>query len=57
MKETLVQVFSCKFCEILKNTFFTEQLQTTNSESRHTLTTIPSQMLNINNTNNSNNNK
>ena len=25
-KETLVQVFSCKFCEIYKNTFFTEHL-------------------------------
>ena len=23
-KETLAQVFSCKFCEIFKNTFFTE---------------------------------
>ena len=25
-KETLAQVFYCKFCEILKNTFFTEHL-------------------------------
>ena len=25
-KETLVQVFSCEFCEISKNTFFTEHL-------------------------------
>ena len=24
-KETLAQVFSCEFCEISKNTFFTEQ--------------------------------
>ena len=24
-KETLAQVFSCKFCEISKSTFFTEQ--------------------------------
>ena len=24
-KEALAQVFSCKFCEISKNTFFTEQ--------------------------------
>ena len=24
-KETLVQVLSCEFCEISKNTFFTEQ--------------------------------
>ena len=26
-KETLSQVFSCKFCEIFKNTFFTEHLR------------------------------
>ena len=25
-KQTLAQVFSCEFCEISKNTFFTEQL-------------------------------
>ena len=25
-KETLAQVFSCKFCEMVKNTFFTEHL-------------------------------
>ena len=30
-KETLVQVFSCKLCEIFKNTFFTEHLWTTAS--------------------------
>ena len=28
-KETLVQVFSCEFCGISKNTFFTEHLQAT----------------------------
>ena len=28
-KETLAQVFSCVFCEIFKNTFFTEHLRTT----------------------------
>ena len=28
-KETLVQVFSCKFFEIPEKTFFTEHLQTT----------------------------
>ena len=32
--ETLTQVFSCKFCEISKNTFFTEHLWTTASQSR-----------------------
>ena len=30
-KETLTQVFSCEFCEISKNTFFTEHLWTTAS--------------------------
>ena len=28
-KETLAQVLSCEFCEIFKNTFFTEHLRTT----------------------------
>ena len=28
-KEALAQVFSCEFCEIFKNTFFTEHLWTT----------------------------
>ena len=31
-KETLAQVFSCEFCEISKNNFFTEHLWTTASE-------------------------
>ena len=31
-KETLAQVFSCEFCEISKNIFFTELLWTTTSE-------------------------
>ena len=32
-KETLTQVFSCEFCEIFKNSFFTEQLRVSeNSE-------------------------
>ena len=30
-KETLAHVFSCEFCEIFKNTFFTEQLRATAS--------------------------
>ena len=30
-KETLAQVFPCEFCEISKNTFFTEHLWTTAS--------------------------
>ena len=31
-KETLAQMFSCDFCEISKNTFFTEHLWTTASD-------------------------
>ena len=30
-KETLAKVFSCEFCEISKNTFFTEHLWATSS--------------------------
>ena len=30
-KETRAQVFSCEFCEIFKNTFFTEHLRMTAS--------------------------
>ena len=30
-KEVLAQVFSCEFCEISKNTFFTEHLWATAS--------------------------
>ena len=30
-KETLTQLFSCEFCKISKNTFFTEHLRTTAS--------------------------
>ena len=33
-KETLTQLFSCEFCEIFKNTFFTEHLWTTASLTR-----------------------
>ena len=32
-KETQVQVFTCEFCEISKNTFFTEHLWVTASNS------------------------
>ena len=32
LKKTLAQVFSYEFCEISKNTFFTEHLRTTASE-------------------------
>ena len=33
-KETLVQVFSCEFSKIFKNTFFTEHLRATASKYR-----------------------
>ena len=33
-KETVAQVFSCKFCEISRNTFFTAHLWTTASISK-----------------------
>ena len=33
-KESLTRVFSCEFCEISKNTFFTEHLRTTAVETR-----------------------
>ena len=39
-KETLAQVFSCEFCEISKNTIFTEHLRTTASDSDFKRTTI-----------------
>ena len=31
-KEALAQVFSCEFCQIFKNTFFTENLWPTSSD-------------------------
>ena len=34
-KETLAEVFSCKFGEIFKNTFFTEHLQATASDKKN----------------------
>ena len=33
LKETLAQVFSCEFCEISKNKFFTEHFWETQSTS------------------------
>ena len=35
-KETIAQVFSCKFCEIFENTFFTEHIQEPASVSEPT---------------------
>ena len=37
-KETLTQLFSCEFCDIFKNTFLTEHLQTTVSTPPDTIT-------------------
>ena len=39
-KETLAQVLSREFCEILKNTFFTEHLWTTVSEAAYLICSI-----------------
>ena len=33
-KEAPTQVFSCEFCQLIKNTYFAEGLQTTSSEIR-----------------------
>ena len=41
-KETLAQAFSCEFCKISKDTFFTEQLWTTVSERSVTITVVNS---------------
>ena len=40
-KETLAQVFSCEFCEISRNTFFTESLWTAASGTRRTINSYP----------------
>ena len=40
-KDTLARVFSCKFCEISKNIFFTEHFWTTASVSDSTSNTRP----------------
>ena len=40
-KETMAHVFSCKFCEISKNTFFTEHLRETACFFAYTLILIP----------------
>ena len=37
-KETLARVFSCEFCEISKNIFFTEHLWATASEEHLRMT-------------------
>ena len=37
-KETMAQVFSCEFCEISKNAFFTEHLRATASVTRTGIT-------------------
>ena len=35
LKKTLAQVFSCKYCEIFKNTFSKELMQTAASENTY----------------------
>ena len=43
-KETLAQVFSCEFCEIFKNTVFTEHLWATASVFRVFLRKVSEQL-------------
>ena len=43
-KETLAQVFSCQFCEISKNTFFTEHLWMTAFDLREMKLSLEEQM-------------
>ena len=33
LKETPIQMFSCEFCELFKNTYFAEDLQTAGYET------------------------
>ena len=47
-KETLVQVFSCEFCEIYKNTFCTEHHWTAASGSRVALNNMTSWTQDVN---------
>ena len=44
-RECLAHMFSCTFCEIFKNTFFTEHLWTTTSEYQEFQTTLQFCML------------
>ena len=47
-KDTLAQLFSCEFCKIFKNSFFTEHLPETASEGNRiysTLATLPLTLL------------
>ena len=46
-KETLAQLFSCEFCQISKNTFFTEHLWTTAS-TRSQVTNINTKVIPLN---------
>ena len=47
LKKTLAQVFSCDFCEISNNTFFTEHLWITGSGPYFLLTTLKFRVLQI----------
>ena len=47
LKKTLAQVFSCDFCEISNNTFFTEHLWITGSGPYFLLTTLKFTVLQI----------
>ena len=47
IKTSLGQVFSCEFCEIFKNTFFTEHLWTTASGDFNYLCSFPQALFSI----------
>ena len=46
-KETLAQVFSCEFCKISQNTFFTEHLQLAASGYLGNLDMISEKIVNL----------
>ena len=46
-KDNLAQVFSCEFCEIFKNTFFTEYLRTTASDFTGKPTDFATETINV----------
>ena len=47
LKKRLAQLFSCKFCGISNNTFFTEHLCATASEDTHTINNVCLQKKNL----------
>ena len=48
MKTPLAEVFSCEFCEISKNTFFTEHLRTAAAISANQIATAKIKLTPVN---------